>query len=166
MSKMTRRSFVGAAAASGVTAISASIALADEAKDPSILTNMNVQQPDTNYWADKSQPCDMGNFKTYVGTFCMRSEILDEVAKGVGAYFTIGKLEDCCHEAVENFVASAERYNELCKAGKDDGFGKKADFMLPAATPPFYGSVADSSTQAGTAVSLGGLKKPYVCVLI
>lgn len=32
MSKMTRRSFVGAAAASGVAAISASIALADEAK--------------------------------------------------------------------------------------------------------------------------------------
>ena len=43
MSKMTRRSFVGAAAASGVAAISASIALADEAKDPFILTNMNVQ---------------------------------------------------------------------------------------------------------------------------
>ena len=32
MSKMTRRSFVGAAAASGVAALSASIALADEAK--------------------------------------------------------------------------------------------------------------------------------------
>ena len=110
MSKMMRGSFVGAAAASGVAAISASIALAAEAEDPFILTNMNVQQPDTNYWA-KSQPCDMGNLKTYVGTFCMCSEILDEVAKGVGAYFTIGKLEDCCHEAVENFVASVERYN-------------------------------------------------------
>ena len=60
-------------------------------------------------------------------------------------------------EAVENFVASVERYNELCEAGKDDDFGKKADFMLPIATPPFYGSVVDSSTQAGTAVSLGGL---------
>ena len=374
------------------------IAICQE-KDPSILTNMNVQQPDTTYWADKSQPCDMGNFKTYVGTFCMRSEILDEVAEGVGAYSTIGKLEDCCREvaeangatwyyetsavclvkdgdkvvgaiatnadgqyvrfnaakavviatgafqncqpmmaefyseakelqakngiaaytstdvpesgrdtgvghrmgcwaggrmeagpmaslanvsapgpfgfaptlilnrdgkrfmneadfnamgnminrqpkgiycnlfdanyrdiiarggtnhggvdfgqatyveqwtedmthvagagaegyvvrhgclteradmgktpvygaqtleelagylgyegeAVDNFVASVERYNELCEAGKDDDFGKKADFMLPIATPPFYGSVADSSTQAGTAVSLGGL---------
>ena len=32
MSKLTRRSFVGAAAAGGVAAISASIALADEAK--------------------------------------------------------------------------------------------------------------------------------------
>ena len=60
-------------------------------------------------------------------------------------------------EAVDNFVASVERYNGLCEAGKDDDFGKKADFMLPIATPPFYGSVGDSSTQAGTAVSLGGL---------
>ena len=42
MSKMTRRSFVGAAA-SGVAVISASIALVAEAKDPFILTNMNVQ---------------------------------------------------------------------------------------------------------------------------
>ena len=374
------------------------IAICQE-KDPSILENMDVQQPDTEYWTDKSQPCDMGNFKTYVGTFCMRSEILDEVAEGVGAYSTIGKLEDCCREvaeengaewhyetaavclvkegdkvvgaiaqdaegnyvrfnaskavviatgafqncqpmmaefyneakelqakngvaaytstevpesgrdtgighrmgcwaggrmeagpmaslanvsapgpfgfaptlilnrdgkrfmneadfnamgnminrqpkgiycnlfdanyrdiiarggtnhggvdfgqktyveqwtedmthvvdagadgyvvrhgclteradmnktpvygaqtleelagylgyegeAVENFVASVKRYNELCEAGADDDFGKKADFMLPISEPPFYGSVADSSTQAGTAVSLGGL---------
>ena len=368
-------------------------------KNPDILTNMDVQQPDVEYWTDKSQPCDMGNFKTYVGTFCMRSEILDEVAEGVGAYSTIGQLEDCCREAaqengaewyyetaavclvkdgdkvvgaiatnadgeyvkfnaakavviacgafqncqpmmseffneakelqakngiaaytstdipesgrdtgighrmgcwaggrmeagpmaslanvsapgpfgfaptlilnrdgkrfmneadfnamgnminrqpkgiycnlfdanyrdiiarggtnhggvdfgqdtyveqwtedmthvvdagaegyvvrhgclteradmnktpvygaqtleelagylgyegdaVTNFVASVERYNELCEAGKDDDFGKKADFMLPISEPPFYGSVADSSSQAGTAVSLGGL---------
>ncbi len=368
-------------------------------KNPDILTNMDVQQPDVEYWTDKSQPCDMGNFKTYVGTFCMRSEILDEVAEGVGAYSTIGQLEDCCREAAEengaewyyetaavclvkdgdkvvgaiatnadgeyvkfnaskavviacgafqncqpmmsefyneakelqakngiaaytstdipesgrdtgighrmgcwaggrmeagpmaslanvsapgpfgfaptlilnrdgkrfmneadfnamgnminrqpkgiycnlfdanyrdiiarggtnhggvdfgqatyveqwtedmtkvadagaegyvvrhgclteradmnktpvygaqtleelagylgyegdavtNFVASVERYNELCEAGKDDDFGKKADFMLPISEPPFYGSVADSSSQAGTAVSLGGL---------
>jgi hypothetical protein len=70
-------------------------------KNPDILTNMNVQQPDVTYWTDKSQPCDMGNFKTYVGTFCMRSEILDEIAEGVGAYSNIGKLEDCCREAAE-----------------------------------------------------------------
>lgn len=70
-------------------------------KNPDILTNMNVQQPNTDYWTDKTQPCDMGNFKTYVGTFCMRSEILDEVAEGVGAYSTIGQLEDCCREAAE-----------------------------------------------------------------
>ena len=70
-------------------------------RDPDILTNMDVQQPDTGYWTDKSQPCDMGNFKTYVGTFCMRSEILDEPAEGVGAYSTIGRLEDCCREVAQ-----------------------------------------------------------------
>ncbi len=72
-----------------------------EERNPDLLTNMNVQQPDTSYWTDKSQPCDMGNFKTYVGTFCMRSEILEEVAQGVGAYSNIGGLEDCCREVAE-----------------------------------------------------------------
>lgn len=70
-------------------------------KDPDILTNMNVQLPSSDYWTDKSKPCDMGNFKTYVGTFCMRSEILDQVAEGVGAYSTIGRLQDCCREVAE-----------------------------------------------------------------
>ena len=76
------------------------IAICQE-KNPDILTNMNVQQPDTEYWTDKTQPCDMGNFKTYVGTFCMRSQILDEIAEGVGAYSTIGDLEGCCREVAE-----------------------------------------------------------------
>jgi hypothetical protein len=70
-------------------------------KNPDLLANMNVQEPNTDYWTDKSQPCDMGNFKTYVGTFCMRSEILDEIAQGVGAYSTIGGVEECCREVAE-----------------------------------------------------------------
>ena len=70
-------------------------------RNPDILTYMNVQQPNTEYWTDTTEPCDMGNFKTYVGTFCMRSAILDEVVGGVGAYSTIGDLEDCCREVAE-----------------------------------------------------------------
>ena len=72
-----------------------------EERNPDLLTYMNVQEPSSDYWTDKTQPCDMGNFKTYVGTFCMRSEILDEVAQGVGAYSNIGGLEDCCREVAE-----------------------------------------------------------------
>lgn len=41
--------------------------------------------------------------------------------------------------ALENFIASVERYNELCEAGVDDDFGKEPSLMFPIKTPPFYG---------------------------
>ncbi len=39
----------------------------------------------------------------------------------------------------KTFVASVKRYNELCKAGKDDDFGKPASKLLPVVKAPFYG---------------------------
>ncbi len=39
----------------------------------------------------------------------------------------------------KTFVASVKRYNELCKSGKDDDFGKPADKMVPVEKAPFYG---------------------------
>ena len=39
----------------------------------------------------------------------------------------------------KTFVASVKRYNELCKSGKDDDFGKPADKMVPIEKAPFYG---------------------------
>lgn len=39
----------------------------------------------------------------------------------------------------KTFVASVNRYNELCKKGKDDDFGKTASRMAPVLKPPFYG---------------------------
>jgi hypothetical protein len=60
-------------------------------------------------------------------------------------------------DAVDTYVASVKHYNELCAAGADSDFGKKADFMVAIETPPFYGSVADNTTTAGIAVSLNGL---------
>ena len=37
------------------------------------------------------------------------------------------------------FVASVKRYNELAAAGKDEDFGKPANYLVPVDTPPFYG---------------------------
>lgn len=37
------------------------------------------------------------------------------------------------------FVDSVKRYNELAAAGKDEDFGKPANFLIPVDTPPFYG---------------------------
>jgi hypothetical protein len=72
-------------------------------RKPDLLKNMNVQQPNTDFWTDKSKPQDMGNFKTYVGTFCMRKDILDQAVSGVGAYSTIGDAEGVCREyAIEH----------------------------------------------------------------
>lgn len=101
-------------------------------KNPSLLTNMNIQQPCTEYWTDKTQPQDMGDFKTYVGTYCMRSDILDEIAEGVGAYSTIGSCEGLCREdAISNgaqwfFETTAVR--AIHENGKVTGaIGKDAD---------------------------------------
>ena len=79
-------------------------------KNPSLLEHMNVQLCSDAYWKDKSQPCDMGAFKSYVGTYCFRSEILDEIAEGVGAYSTLGPCEKLSREyAIEH---GAAWYNE------------------------------------------------------
>lgn len=52
---------------------------------------------------------------------------------------TLGTYLGYEDEALDNFVASIERYNELCAAGVDDDFGKDPSLMIPLATPPFYG---------------------------
>lgn len=54
-------------------------------------------------------------------------------------YETLGGYLGYEGEALENFVASIERYNELCEAGVDDDFGKDASLLFPIITPPFYG---------------------------
>lgn len=43
-------------------------------------------------------------------------------------------------EDAENFVSSVERYNDLCRAGKDEDFGKDGVFMNAIETPPYYAS--------------------------
>ena len=32
-----------------------------------------------------------------------------------------------------------KRYNELAATGKDEDFGKPANYLVPVDTPPFYG---------------------------
>ena len=61
-------------------------------------------------------------------------------------------------EALENAVASVERYNELCASGVDSDYGKDPETLIPVNTPPFYGCVErhDGTTKA-TLVTLAGL---------
>lgn len=68
-------------------------------------------------------------------------------------------------EDAQEFVASVERYNELCAKGHDDDFGKAAEKMHAIATPPFkaitydmlkHTSVEDVSCMR-LLVTMGGL---------
>ena len=47
-------------------------------------------------------------------------------------------------EDAQEFVASVERYNELCAKGHDDDFGKAAEKMHAIATPPFKAITYDT----------------------
>ena len=38
----------------------------------------------------------------------------------------------------DTFVATVERYNEICASGVDIDFGKKSMWLAPIDTPPFY----------------------------
>jgi hypothetical protein len=47
-------------------------------------------------------------------------------------------------KAAETFVATVKRYNELCKKGYDEDFGKDKRAMIPIDAPPYYGCTDNS----------------------
>lgn len=66
-----------------------------------------------------------GVFEGQINTY--KADTLEELAD---------KLEIADKAA---FVETVKRYNELVAAGKDDDFGKPADYLVPVDTPPYYG---------------------------
>ena len=54
----------------------------------------------------------------------------------------------------ETLLKSIERYNELCRKGVDEDFGKTAKRMFPIATPPYY---AGKISVGHMIVCMGGL---------
>jgi len=52
---------------------------------------------------------------------------------------TLEELAEKLDIPVDTFVATVERYNELCEKGEDEDFGKEAYRLLPVNTPPYYG---------------------------
>ncbi len=59
------------------------------------------------------------------------AESLDELAE----YLGYGG------EAKENWLTSIERYNRMCRQGRDEDFGKDPETLLPVESGPFYGFV-------------------------
>lgn len=54
-------------------------------------------------------------------------------------YDTLEEFAEAHGLPVEAFVASVQRYNELCRKGHDDDFFKPAEYMIPIENPPYYG---------------------------
>ena len=83
-----------------------------------------------------------GVLEYYIRTF--KADTLEELAKKL-------LITD-----VDAFVATVERYNELCEKGADEDFGKDAQYLIPVVTPPFYGihrHVRISAITAGVEVN-------------
>ena len=61
-------------------------------------------------------------------------------------------------DALENALATIERYNELCEAGLDEDFGKPADILIPIDEAPFYVATQSTSSLYGPGLNtLAGL---------
>jgi len=80
---------------------------------------------DEDYAASHDGTPRTGVFAHLIDTW--RADTLDELADKLG-------IEDKAA-----FLATIERYNQLCEAGKDEDFGKDAKWMNPIKTAPFYG---------------------------
>ena len=75
-----------------------------------------------------------------------------------GAWVKFDTLEEVCEALglpVEETMASVAHYNEMCAAGEDTDFYKRADKMIPIDEAPFYGA---ASGPAGVLCILGGLR--------
>lgn len=68
----------------------------------------------------------------YVGpddpAYMYGADTLEELARYMG-------FDD---ETAKTFVATVERYNELCEKGADDDFGKDPTYMIGLTNPPYY----------------------------
>ena len=73
-------------------------------------------------------------------------ETIEELAENLGL----------TGEQKENFVASVNRYNDMCAAGVDSDYGRDAAVLFPVNEGPFY-AVKTTPTIGSTMVTMGGL---------
>ncbi len=60
-------------------------------------------------------------------------------------YATLGGYLGYEEERRQDFVASIERYNELCATGLDEDFGKEKSLMFAVNQPPYYAYKGEKS---------------------
>ncbi len=91
---------------------------------PTVMEKYMPEISDEEYEASHGTP-RVGVFSNLTDTW--RADTIEELGEKLG-------IED-----IDAFVASVERYNELCESGSDVDFGKEAKWMNPIKTAPFYG---------------------------
>lgn len=97
------------------------------------------------------------------GEYSLKAQ--EEVLKGEieqGLTFESDTLEGLAEQIgcdPEVFVATVERYNELCEQGNDVDFGKRAEILAPVVEPPFYAG----HLQACLLTMCGGLRTDTQC---
>lgn len=72
---------------------------------------------------------------------------------------TFEGLAEAMGVPAETFVATVERYNELCEAGADVDFGKASKYMQALTQPPFYAMAREyqiASIPAGLVIDVNG----------
>jgi fumarate reductase flavoprotein subunit len=132
-----------------------------EDSDPEGIANQAYEQD--GFWQvfDDSWPEDVpkmgaGFFKIFKATETVKKEFQAKVDRGaILKADTIDELATKMKVPVETFKGTIARYNELCYAGKDLDFGKRADRMTPVDKAPFYAGWSAKPTAA--LVVIGGL---------
>ena len=111
------------------------------AKDVAQPDGMHFQVFDDNYATDVE---DMGVGGTMRGVW---TDIVPQALEAGDLYTgnTLEELADSMGIPADAFVATVERYNELCDAGYDEDFGKQAARLKPIRKAPFYAFARQAS---------------------
>jgi succinate dehydrogenase/fumarate reductase flavoprotein subunit len=72
---------------------------------------------------------------------------------------TLEELAGLMNVDSATFLATVERYNQMCEQGHDDDFGKRAEILTPILEPPFYAG----KLLAGCLTMCGGLRCDADC---
>lgn len=98
-------------------------------------------------WGQLTQPVG-GEYNLEAQKIVLQGEIESGLTQTAD---TLEELAEKMGVPTENFVATVERYNELCDLGKDLDFGKRPEVMAKVVEPPFYAGKleADLLTMCG-----------------
>jgi succinate dehydrogenase/fumarate reductase flavoprotein subunit/uncharacterized protein with FMN-binding domain len=120
----------------------------DQATRPIHYANTNSDVPD-GAWVvmDSESVNEVKNIDTLLSRTSKTSVIKAYKAN------TVAELAAAIGASPEVLAKTVDRYNELCKAGKDTDRGKNASFLKPVAKGPFY-AVRGFAINRGT---LGGI---------
>lgn len=98
-------------------------------------------------WGQLTQPVG-GEYNLEAQEIVLQGEIESGLTQTAD---TLEELAGLMGVPADNFVATVERYNELCDLGKDLDFGKRPEVMAKVVEPPFYAGKleADLLTMCG-----------------